>query len=261
WGGLDVNLVYLNTGGRYNPSTDSWAATGTTDAAARGAHAAVWTGREMIVWGGYDNGPIYLNTGGKYNPSTDGWIATSPTDAPAGRTSPTAVWEGGEMIVWGGAGSNPPVNLNTGGRYCGSTPGPTTLTITKMADAVSVSDGSQVGFVVHLMNTGEMEAVGLNVADNLPGGPGINWTIDSSNTSPGWVINGSPPKQRLIYTHSALAAGATTTAHVVSNTIGPSCGTYSNTAAFASVNGGSGQASASTTVVTGPPSGKSRKTH
>ena len=75
---------YLNTGGRYNPSTDSWTATSTTNApAARGGHTAVWTGSEMIVWGGDDGSD--LNTGGRYNPSTDSWTATSTTNAPTGR--------------------------------------------------------------------------------------------------------------------------------------------------------------------------------
>ena len=46
WGG-DVNF---DTGGRYNPSTDSWIATSTTNApTARADHIAVWTGTEMIV--------------------------------------------------------------------------------------------------------------------------------------------------------------------------------------------------------------------
>jgi hypothetical protein len=40
------------SGGRYNPSTDTWAATSTTNAPeARSGHTAVWTGNEMIVWG------------------------------------------------------------------------------------------------------------------------------------------------------------------------------------------------------------------
>ena len=59
----------LNTGGRYNPSTDSWTATTTTNApSARYYHTAVWTGSEMIVWGGI-GGVGYSNTGGRYNPS------------------------------------------------------------------------------------------------------------------------------------------------------------------------------------------------
>ena len=52
WGG-DAYRAVLNTGGRYNPSTDSWTATSTTNApTARIGHTAVWTGSEMIVWGG-----------------------------------------------------------------------------------------------------------------------------------------------------------------------------------------------------------------
>jgi hypothetical protein len=38
WGGA-TNTDYLNTGGRYNPSTDSWTATSTTNApSARSYH-------------------------------------------------------------------------------------------------------------------------------------------------------------------------------------------------------------------------------
>src|SRR5438046_6659989 len=105
--GLGGNVDYCrlnitNTGGRYNPSTDSWTATSTINApAARGSHTAVWTGSEMIVWGGW-NGSSYLNTGGRYNPSTDGWTATSLTNAPVGRSQHTAVWTGSQMILWGG---------------------------------------------------------------------------------------------------------------------------------------------------------------
>ena len=109
------NGDYLNTGGRYNPSTDSWTATSTTNAPDRRFyHTAVWTGSEMIVWGG-ECGQHHFNTGGRYDPSTDSWTATSTTNAPAGRDCHTAVWTGSEMIVWGGVLSN---HFNTGGRYC-----------------------------------------------------------------------------------------------------------------------------------------------
>jgi hypothetical protein len=119
WGGF--NPALLNTGGRYNPSTDSWTATSTTNApAAREYHTAIWTGSEMIVWGGIP----YVTTGGRYNPSTDSWIATSTTNAPAGRYRHTAVWTGSAMtgsamIVWGGF--YPSGVFNTGGRYDPST--------------------------------------------------------------------------------------------------------------------------------------------
>ena len=50
----DESYHSLNTGGRYNPSTDTWTATstGANVPAAREVHTAVWTGTEMIVWGG-----------------------------------------------------------------------------------------------------------------------------------------------------------------------------------------------------------------
>jgi N-acetylneuraminic acid mutarotase len=128
WGGYfnDGTNHWLNTGGRYNPSTDSWTATSTTDAPdGREFHTAIWTGTEMIVWGGYfyDVIPHIVNTGGRYNPSTDSWTATGLINAPVGRSGHTAVWTGTEMIVWGGgyvdgSGLHYP---NTGGRYNPST--------------------------------------------------------------------------------------------------------------------------------------------
>ena len=100
WGGYYGNV--FNTGGKYNPGTDSWTATSTTNApSGRIGHTAVWTGSEMIVWGGYDVNTI-SNTGGRYDPSTDSWTATSTTNAPEARYGHTAVWTGSEMIVWGG---------------------------------------------------------------------------------------------------------------------------------------------------------------
>jgi N-acetylneuraminic acid mutarotase len=117
WAGFsNSTFENLNTGGRYDPNTDSWTATSTAAPDAREDHTAVWTGSEMIVWGG-SNFSSPLNSGGKYNPSTDSWIATSASNAPEARDLHTAVWTGGEMIVWGGAGDFSSGDLNTGGRY------------------------------------------------------------------------------------------------------------------------------------------------
>ena len=118
WGGTQNNgIIFLNTGGRYNPSTDSWTATTMTNAPnARDFHTAVWSGNEMIVWGGIDENFFDLNTGGRYNPNSDSWTATSIANAPTPRAGHTAVWTDSEMIVWGG---NP--SVTTGGRYNPST--------------------------------------------------------------------------------------------------------------------------------------------
>src|SRR5262249_52796672 len=108
---------FTNTGGRYDPITDSWTPTTLTDVPTdRLYHTAVWTGSEMIVWGGGTAGSL-LDTGGRYDPITDSLLATSTTDAPEARAYHTAVWTGSEMIVWGGGGYFGA--LDTGGRYCG----------------------------------------------------------------------------------------------------------------------------------------------
>ena len=121
WGGLHpVVLTVYDTGGRYNPETDSWTATSMVNVPdARGYSTAIWTGSEMIVWGGanFDSQSV-LNTGGRYDPVSDTWTATNLTNAPTARFHHTAVWTGNEMIVWGGGLTNPfGTVLNTGARY------------------------------------------------------------------------------------------------------------------------------------------------
>src|SRR5437868_2043246 len=142
-GGGQGDGDYFNTGGRYNPSTDSWEATNTSNVpTGRDEHTVVWTGSEMIVWGG-DAGfafatgekqsaraegstatptptatatPIESHgTGGIYHPSTDNWTDTSTSNAPSARGKHTVIWTGAEMIVWGGFDGI--VQLNSGGRY------------------------------------------------------------------------------------------------------------------------------------------------
>jgi N-acetylneuraminic acid mutarotase len=138
WGGVCDGAscsppVTLNTGGRYNPSTDSWTTTSITNApSARFSHTAVLAGSEMIIWGGFNASGGYFNTGGRYNPSMDSWTATSTTNAPTGRERHTAILSGNGMIVWGGYdGTNA---LNTGGRY---DPGTDSWTATSTTNAPS----------------------------------------------------------------------------------------------------------------------------
>ena len=106
-----------NTGGRYEPVTDTWTPTSLLGApTVRMDHSAVWTGADMIIFGGWDGYlRAYLNTGWRYDPEADTWLPTSMAAAPEGRSQHAAVWTGSEMVVWGGNGVT--VFLNTGGRY------------------------------------------------------------------------------------------------------------------------------------------------
>ncbi len=129
WGGRDsYNSMYslLNSGARYNPSSNTWTSISTTNAPdPRIKHTAIWTGTEMIVWGGYNDGGTsdYFNSGARYNPSTDTWTPLNTINAPDGRIQHAAVWTGTEMVVWGGnkKSTNPydygGTPLNIGARY------------------------------------------------------------------------------------------------------------------------------------------------
>src|SRR5437870_5229556 len=72
WGGYGYidccSTNYLNTGGRYDPATNSWTATNAVAPEARLYHTAVWSGSRMVVWGGYNSFGTPLNTGGRYDP-------------------------------------------------------------------------------------------------------------------------------------------------------------------------------------------------
>ena len=127
WGGRKSGggLPAMNTGARYNPSTNSWVvtSTGATVPRQRAWHNGVWTGTEMIVWGGtwdsYTSPYPNLDTGGRYTPATDSWIPTSTgAGVPSPRVRPVALWTGSEMIVWGGSeNTSPSTIMNSGSRY------------------------------------------------------------------------------------------------------------------------------------------------
>jgi N-acetylneuraminic acid mutarotase len=116
WGGHDANDL-LDTGGIYDPATDTWTATSVQGAPLdRNQSTVVWTGSKMILWGG-DDGSGTVNTGGVYDPAADAWTTTSTVGAPSGRYDHSAVRMGSKMVVWGGFRSSPSGELNTGGIY------------------------------------------------------------------------------------------------------------------------------------------------
>lgn len=124
WGGSEPPAVQpgewtnLKTGGRYNPSTNTWTPTSLTGAPReRQQQVAFWTGTQMIIWGGYSNTAGDLKSGALYNPASNSWSPTSLAGAPY-KFGFSSVWTGNEMIIWGGQKMNAPrVETNTGARY------------------------------------------------------------------------------------------------------------------------------------------------
>ena len=126
WGGQTGTdglgaMVLTQTGGRYNPASDTWLGDLPVDGApaARAFASGVWTGGELIVWGGQVGTgnfgiPLVARDGGRYRPGV-GWVGWTSTQF--GTVTPNwlaraAAWTGVEMVVWGGypAGA-------AGGRY------------------------------------------------------------------------------------------------------------------------------------------------
>src|SRR5436309_3018943 len=120
WGGQKDLLANANTGGRYDPATDTWSQVSTLNAPLGTAFAtAVWTGKEMIVFGGsgssLDRG---TRTIGRYDPVRDRWDRnTYPNGSVPGRFLHTAVWTGRYMIIWGGVLSFSSPFLGDGWKY------------------------------------------------------------------------------------------------------------------------------------------------
>jgi N-acetylneuraminic acid mutarotase len=110
WGGYNNGSAdYFNSGGRYNPQTDSWIPTSTNGAPkGRYSQAAVWTGTRMLIWGGIGitNGDsVALQTGAQYNLTTDSWSSISTNGAPYFVSQQFSyVWTGSQLVVFGAIG-------------------------------------------------------------------------------------------------------------------------------------------------------------
>lgn len=103
----------VNSGGRYNPATDTWLPMSSSGAPSpRVGMAFVWTGSELFVWGGVSQraGGALLSDGARYNPATDSWTPLPATDARGGWRL-AALWTGSEVAVWDG-GSAATVDSN-----------------------------------------------------------------------------------------------------------------------------------------------------
>ena len=133
---------------------------------------------------------------------------------------------------------------------------PPALTPLKTADDAIVSAGQEIGFVVSVSNSaaaGTGTAEDVEILDNLPGGPGIDWEIaDDSLDNGACSITGGLGSEVLECAFGDLAPGASASVHVVSDTTAASCRTYANTATISASNVDPDLTASASTVVECP---------
>jgi N-acetylneuraminic acid mutarotase len=123
WGGYGDKTTAWNTGGRYNPKTDTWRPMSEVDAPEpRVVPVYVWTGKELLVWGGIT--PDLKSTfrsGARYDPKADKWTPMKSVETAPAVWGSRGVWTGTEMLVWGGSHRNGDDEINqvirTGAAY------------------------------------------------------------------------------------------------------------------------------------------------
>lgn len=118
FGGFSTDAAiptYLNDGGFYDPSTDSWASFTAPWTEPRTGSIIAWTGSSLIVWDSQGPSPE-TPRGGRYFPGTDSWatIARIPGEEDLTVDGPTVVWTGTQMILWSGQ-TAPGFETPTGG--------------------------------------------------------------------------------------------------------------------------------------------------
>ncbi len=127
---------------------------------------------------------------------------------------------------------------------CGS-PAVPALSVTKTADAASVTPPSPIGFTIAVTNSGSAAANNVTLSDTIPSVPGVTWSINGGTGAAQCSLVGNS----LSCTFGTLQAGESKTVHVISTaTSSASCGTFTNVAVANSSNAGSAQGQASVTV-------------
>ncbi|HJW76618.1 MAG TPA: DUF11 domain-containing protein, partial [Thermoleophilia bacterium] len=114
------------------------------------------------------------------------------------------------------------------------------IDITKTADDATVNAGDQIGFTITVTNNGDGTAYDVSASDTLS--PAFSWSLAAP--SAGWTLVGN----QLSFASASMAAGATSSVHVVAISAAVNCGVVDNTATVLTGNDGSDEASASVTI-------------
>jgi hypothetical protein len=141
WGGTNgTSSTYYNTGGMYDPVTNTWTATSTTGAPSARKNFTLNFAFSIgdMVFAGEDSLNSYMNTGGVFNSTGNSWTATSTSGTPPNVRSQSAEWNGTELMVFYGYSSTGG-SVKTGKKYNPSTSTWTTLTSAGTARQIGCS--------------------------------------------------------------------------------------------------------------------------
>ncbi len=122
-GGASASSAALDTGGIYDPTTDSWDLTIPSMKKARCNHAAVASGAKIYAFGGVATcndptsaGPLLE----EFDPGAGTWADNAKAGAPAARSTFPSIWTGTSMFVFGGTASSA-LPVSTGAQFTPAT--------------------------------------------------------------------------------------------------------------------------------------------
>lgn len=148
------------------------------------------------------------------------------------------------------AGNAPPVTATASSGTTVTPPATPNLTITKVADAVTVTAGDPAGFTMTVGNTGPGTARAAALNDPLPTFTGASWSISPAYSGAGTCsITGTAPNQALACSFGDLASGASVHVHVVTTTPAATALTLTNLATASASNNGPVTATATVGVI------------
>jgi uncharacterized repeat protein (TIGR01451 family) len=187
-----------------------------------------------MVKGVSSNGPFETPTGVKVNAAgTYYWVATFSGDS---NNQPATSGCADEPVVVNGAA----------------------IHILKTADAASVKEGKDIGFTMTVWNSGNGDAHGVTLTDQLPAKPGLSWKVDKTGAGFGSSCSISSAGKLtcgpVTVPAGTTQAASTFTVHITSTTAAPAggdcpgSGEVDNTASVTTSNDGSDQSTASTCV-------------
>ena len=127
------------------------------------------------------------------------------------------------------------------------------LAVSTVADAASVTAGSEVGFTLTVANRGNGAAAAVTLSDALPAGTDLSWGVDGQTGIAGCSTSGAVGAQSISCPAVDLAPGAGYHLHVISHTSPATAASVADSATASAADAPA--ATSSATIAVNQPSG------